>query len=91
MSYEAELLRKLDYLKHQMQFEGHDSDILQLVYSLKRVIKEYFPMNAIPEDMMESIRLLEMRFQIASEQLSITSERFINHIQKNKIKIEIKP
>ncbi len=83
-SYAGELLRKLDYLKSEMQFEGHDSDILQLVYSLRRVTKEYFPMNEVPEDMMESLRLLDERFTIARAQLSITAERLILHIQKNR-------
>lgn len=83
-TYKGELLRKLDSLKDELQFEGRESDILELVWALKRLVKEYFPMNEVPEDMINSLFVLEQRVRMAREQLTLTTERFILHLGKDK-------
>lgn len=82
--YYKEFLKELNYIKGEMIVWGIDFCIMQRVWSLKTKVKEFFPMNGVPEDIMKSLGLLEERMKIANDQLSITCERIILEVEKLK-------
>lgn len=80
--YYKEFLKELDYIKSEMTVWGIDFCIMQRVWSLKTKVKEFFPINGVPDDIMNSLRLLEERMKIANDQLAITCERIILEVER---------
>lgn len=77
-----EFLKELDYCKSQIQVWGFSTDICQIVWHLKYQVKEFFPMNGVPQSIVDSLDILLERFKIAEDQLSITAERIIQEVNK---------
>lgn len=77
-----EFLKELDYIKSEMTVWGINFDLMQAVWSLKNKVKDFFPINGVPQDIMQSLKLLEDRMKIASDQLSITCERIIIEVER---------
>lgn len=50
---------------------------------LKRHILDLFPLNKIPESLVQSIHFLEERIEIAEQQLILTMEKAILEIEKD--------
>lgn len=77
----SEFLKELDYIKHQMNFCGHSTDILQVVWSLRHKVKNFFPLNGVPQQIVDSLNSLEERFNIAESQLCLTCDVLIHQIE----------
>lgn len=77
-----EFLKELDYVKNEMTVWGIDFCLMQRVWSLRTKVKEFFPINGVPEDIINSLRLLEERMKIASDQLELTCERIILEVER---------
>lgn len=77
-----EFLKELDYIKSEMNVWGHNYDLMQTVWALKNKVKDFFPINGVPEEIMHSLKLLEDRMRIASDQMSLTCERIIIEVER---------
>jgi hypothetical protein len=80
--YDDEFKEKMESHLRCGSIGGHDTDINQIVYTLGYEVKEYFPMNKVPQSIVDSIYLLKEKFEIAEKQLGITLELIINEVEK---------
>jgi len=62
-----EFLKELDYIQHEMTVWGHNFDFLQPVWSLKNHVKEFFPMNEVPQEIHQQLFILEERMKVAQQ------------------------
>lgn len=77
-----EFLRELDYIKNEMSVWGIDFCLMQRVWSLKNKVKEFFPINGVPQHIIDSLILLEERMQISTDQLALTCERIMLEVEE---------
>ncbi len=73
--YYEEFLNELGYVKEQMQVFGVNYDICQTVYALRKKVKEFFPINKAPDDIVRSLNSLEERLNLCIEQTKLICER----------------
>ena len=81
-TYEKQLIYDIESIKSGLSFCGHDTEFCQLVWALKGKIKEYYPMNEVPKEIVDSLQRLEERFKIAEEQLMISVDVIVHTIKK---------
>lgn len=79
-----EFLKELDYIKSEMTVWGVNYDILQTVWSLKRRVKEWFPMNKVPQDIELSLIILEERLKLATEKTGLICERIMLEVERQR-------
>lgn len=77
-----EFLRELDYCKSGMNVWGRDFDLQQIQYAIRHQVKEYFPLNGVPQHIVDSLDVLQERIAIAEETVSITVNRIIAEIER---------
>lgn len=77
-----EFLRELDYCKSGMNVWGRDFDLQQIQYAIRHQVKEYFPLNGVPQHIVDSLDILQERIAIAEETVAITVNRIISEIEK---------
>ena len=77
-----EFQKELEGIKDQLHFCDHSTDIIEIVYALKRRVREHYPINSVPQVIVDSLRSLEERFKIAEEQLYLTCDVLINELEK---------
>lgn len=77
-----EFLKELDYCKNEMFVWGTNYHIMQTVWNIQRKVKEFYPPNGIPENIMESMSMLEEMMKLANQQLCRTCEIIILDIEK---------
>lgn len=77
-----QLLKELDYCKHRMNVWGRSFDLPDIIYALRNHVKEFFPLNGVPQHIVDSLDLLEARINIAEEQLHLTCDTIIHEIEK---------
>lgn len=82
--YYKKFIKELECVQKEFNVWGLDFCIMQRVWSLKNHVKEFFPMNGVPKDIMNSLLLLEERMKIANDQLAITCERIILEVERLK-------
>ncbi len=82
-----EFLKELDYCKSEMNVWGTNFDIMQSVWTLKRQVKDWFPMNEVPEEIMTSISLLELRMFQAKESMDEACNSIINQVEMERKKV----
>lgn len=78
-----ELMKQLDYIKNGMNVWGRDYDLSQLHYSLRHHIKEYYPLNGVPQHIVDSLDALKARIELAEEQMILTCDVIIHHLEKD--------
>lgn len=61
---------------------GRDTDLLQIIYTLNYQVKEFFPMNGIPQSVVDSLDILKHRFILAEACLKHTLELIIYEVEK---------
>ncbi len=77
-----EFLKELDYCKHGMNVWGRDFDLQQIQYAIRYQVKEYFPLNGVPQHIVDSLDILQERIAIAEETIAMTVNRIIAEIEK---------
>lgn len=82
-TYEEQFIFDLESIKQGMLYCGHDTNFIQIVWSLKGKIKEHYPMNAVPFEIFESLEHLENSFKQAEKQLNDTVDIIVNRIKKD--------
>ena len=82
-----EFLKELDYCTSEMTVWGTNYDIMQTVFNIQRKVKEFYPPNGIPQDIMDSMKMMEERMKIATEQLCITCNRIMLDVEKQRREI----
>lgn len=82
-TYEEQLIFDLECIKHGMMFCGHDTDFIQIVWSIKNKIKEFYPMNEVPQEIHSSLEHLTNAFKLAEKQLNETVDLIVNRIKKD--------
>jgi hypothetical protein len=78
-----QLLKELDYCKSGMTVWGRDYDLSQHYYLIRHQVKEYFPMNGVPQNIIDSLELLKGRIELAEQQLALTVDTIIHQIEKD--------
>jgi hypothetical protein len=81
-----EFLKELDYIQHEMNVWGYNYDILQTVWGLKNHVKEFFPINEVPKEILQSLMVLEERMLVAKETMWNTCERIKIEVEKRRKK-----
>ena len=79
-----EFIKELSYCQSEMNVWGTDYHIMQTVWNIQRKVKEFYPPNGIPQEIMDSMKLMEERMKIAFEQLCITCDRIILDVEKER-------
>ena len=82
LTREEEFIRKMEFAKNGDYIEGHDTNIMQLCWNLKRQAKEYFPMNEVPLSIIYSLESLEDALKTAEFQLEMTLDTIIYEVKK---------
>lgn len=83
-TYEEEFIFDLESIKHGMMFCGHDTDILQIIWSLKRKVKEFFPMNKVPDEIYSALLEVEEKFRKAEMELHDTVDVIVKRINNER-------
>jgi hypothetical protein len=83
-----EFLRELEDIQGEMRVWGHDYDLMQLIFSLKNKVKDFFPMNGVPQEIFDSLNIAQERLKIACHQLNVTCEKIKIEIENMKQKEE---
>lgn len=78
-----QILKDLGYCKSGMTVWGTRFDISEIIYAIRYHVKEHFPLNGVPNRIVESLDILEKRIEIAEEQLRLTCDVIINEIEKD--------
>lgn len=84
-----QLLKELDYCKSRMTEKSgrtaweRDYVLSQVYYQIRYHVKNHYPINGVPNRIIESLDILEKRIEIAEEQLQITCTTIINEIEKD--------
>jgi hypothetical protein len=81
-----EFIKELDYIHHEMNVWGHSYDLLEPIWTLKRQVKEFFPMNEVPKNIHQSLIVLEERMLVAKETLWHTCERIKMEVEQQRKK-----
>lgn len=81
-----EFIKELDYIQHEMTVWGHDYDFLQPIWTLKRQVKEFYPMNQVPKDIYDALTILEERMVVAKETLWNVCERLKLDVEEQRKK-----
>jgi hypothetical protein len=82
-----EFIKELDYCKNEMNVWGTNYDIMQTVWNIQREVKKFYPPNGIPQDIMNSMKLMEERMKLAFDQLSLTCERIILDVEEERKRV----
>jgi len=82
-----EFIKELDYIQHEMNVWGHNYDLIQPIWTLKRQVKQFFPMNEVPKDIHQALIVLEERMLVAKETLWNTCERIKLEVENQRKKV----
>ena len=77
-----QLLKELDYCKSNMTVWGTNYDLNQLYFSLRHQVKEFYPLNGVPQRIVDSLDSLKQRIQLAEEQIALTCDVIMHEIEK---------
>lgn len=77
-----EFLKELDYCKHRLDVWGIDFDLQQVHYAIRHQVKEYFPLNGVPQHIVDCLDILNERIAIAEETIALTIDKIIAEIEK---------
>lgn len=69
-----EFLNELDDVKEQMRVFGVNYDICQTVYALRNKVKDFFPINKAPDEIVRSLNSLEERLNLCVDQTKFICE-----------------
>lgn len=78
-----EFLKELDCCKSGMHVWGRDFDLQQVHYALRHQVKEYFPLNGVPQHIVDYLDVLKERIAVAEETVAIAVNKIIQEIEKD--------
>lgn len=86
MSGEHPFLEKMEDLqsgyKNMGLWNGADFDIMRIAYNIASEVKQYFPINEVPEEISYQIKLLKECLERSEAQLNDTLDTIIIETQK---------
>lgn len=77
-----EFLKRMETMRYIGNLNGLNTDILQIIYSLRVEVKDFFPMNQVPVDIVDNLSLTQNAFKKAQESLDNTLDLLIEEIKK---------
>ena len=81
-SYYGEIIERMEMYKEGAFIYGIDPDISAIIRSLSREIKDIYPMNKVPECILQSFEELKESFAMAEYMLARTLDILIYEIKK---------
>lgn len=74
---------ELENIKQGISYHGHNCDILQIVWSLKNEVKNFYSINSVPQEIVKSLEELESMFKFAEKALEESVNLISQRIQKD--------
>ena len=78
-----QFIYELENVRQGISYQGHDCDIMQIVWALKTEIKNFYSINSVPEEIVKSLEELETMFRFAEKSLGETINLVSHRIQKD--------
>ena len=79
---EGEFMKKIKDWRYGLPIGGRDTDLIQIAWYLSHAVKDFFPINGVPQNVINSIQSLRERFTLAEEQFHLTLDVIINEVEK---------
>ena len=73
---------KLDTMKDRIQRGLKDPSIMRIIFELKEDVKGFFPINKVPEKVVDYLDLVQDRFEIAEDTLQLVIDTIIEEVKK---------
>lgn len=79
-----EFLKDLDHIQEELKIYGIDYYIMQAVFALKNKVKDFFPMNGVPENIVDHLNVLQNKMEAADLQMKVACKVIMMEVEKMK-------
>lgn len=80
-NYWQDFIEQLEGIKNRETFAGRSTDISQIAYNLAQTVKEYFPINQVPNRIVELLKSNAMQLELAEQHFHLVVEVIIQECQ----------
>lgn len=81
-SKKGEFIKMIESYRNALDTHPYDTNINHVVFNIQYQIKEYFPLNGVPDSVIDSLAQLQYYFKEAEDQLNETLDIIIEEVKK---------